>query len=321
MNFEKSALFQTSAIYKPFHFPWAVDITREHEKMHWIEDEVPLGDDLTDWKLDKLTQGEKDFVTQILRMFTQSDVNVGQYYYDNLIPVIKNNEIRQMLGSFATREGTHQRSYALLNDTLGLPEGDYAAFLTFVEMREKHDYMLEADTSTVEGLALALAKGVFNEGVSLFASFVMLLNFQRFGKMKGMCKIVEWSIKDETKHVEGVAKLFRTLCAEYPEIVTDNFKKSIYEMAREIVRLETAFITLAYKATMIEGLAAEDVETYIQYIADRRLVQLGMKPNFDVVNNPLPWLDWIISAADHTNFFEQKSAEYEVGGLGGDWGY
>lgn len=321
-----SALFQSSAVYKPFHYPWAVDVTREHEKMHWIEDEVPLGDDVTDWKMGKLTVQEREFVTQILRMFTTSDVNVGGFYYDNLIPILKNNEVRNMLGSFAVREGTHQRAYALLNDTLGLPEGDYAAFLDYAEMREKHEYMLEADPSTLPGLALALAKGVFNEGVSLFASFVMLLNFQRpegGGRMKGMAKIVEWSIKDESKHVEGVARLFRTLCNEHPEIVTDGFKKAIYDMSRDVVRLEDAFVDLAYRAVggTMPGLSAVEVKQYIRYIADRRLVQLGLKANFMVEQNPLPWLDWVISAADHTNFFEQKVAEYEVGGLQGEWGY
>jgi ribonucleotide reductase beta subunit family protein with ferritin-like domain/glutaredoxin len=321
-----SKLFQASAVYKPFSYPWAVDVTREHEKMHWIEDEVPLGDDLTDWKMGKLSATEKEFVTQILRMFTQSDVNVGGYYYDNLIPILQNNEVRNMLGSFAVREGTHQRAYALLNDTLGLAEGDYAAFLDYAEMREKHEYMLEADPSTLNGLALALVKGVFNEGVSLFASFVMLLNFQRpegGGRMKGMSKIVEWSIKDETKHVEGVARLFRTLCNEHPEIVTDAFKRAIYDIAREVVRLEDAFVDLAYKAVggAMPGLTAAEVKQYIRYVADRRLVQLGLKPNFEVASNPLAWLDWVISAADHTNFFEQKVAEYEVGGLQGEWGY
>jgi ribonucleoside-diphosphate reductase beta chain len=235
--------------------------------------------------------------------------------------VIRNNEVRNLLGSFAVREGTHQRAYALLNDTLGLPESAYASFLNYTELKEKADFATDARTDTLENLALALSRGVINEGLSLFASFVMLLNFQRFGKMMGLCKIVEWSIKDETKHVEGVTKLFRTLCAEHPHIVTDALKKRIYDDFREAVRLEDAFIDLSYGQHEIEGLKAEDVKTYIRYIADRRLVGLGMKENWGIAANPLPWLDWIISAADHTNFFEAKVAEYEAGGLTGGWGY
>lgn len=189
-----SKMFKYSEAYRPFHYPWAVDIAVAHEKIHWVEQEVTLEDDIADWKRGKMSETDKNFVTNILRMFTQSDVSVGRYYYEHLIPLFKNNEIRNMLGSFAAREAIHQRAYALLNDSLGLPETEYSAFLEYKEMADKADYMLEADPSTQRGLAHALAKSVFNEGVSLFASFVMLLNFQRFGLMKGVGKVTEWSI-------------------------------------------------------------------------------------------------------------------------------
>ena len=111
-------LTRFSEAYKPFYFPWAVDMVVKHEKVHWIEDEVDLSEDVTDWKGGRMTATEKDFVTNVLRLFTQSDVAVGQNYYDQFIPKFKNNEVRNMLGSFASREGIHQRAYALLNETL-----------------------------------------------------------------------------------------------------------------------------------------------------------------------------------------------------------
>lgn len=308
-----------STTYKPFHYPWAVEITRRHEKVHWIEDEIDLSEDVTDWKNGKMSQVERDYVTNILRLFTQSDVAVGQNYYDQFIPKIKNNEIRNMLGSFAAREGIHQRAYALLNETLGLPPEEYHTFLEYQEMTDKIEFMTNSDTSTISGVGLSLAKSVFNEGVALFASFVMLLNFQRFGKMKGMGKVVEWSIRDESIHVEGNAKIFRQYCVEHPRIVNDEFKKEIYKMARLVVKLEEKFIDLAYKMGDIEGLEKEELKTYIRYITDRRLLQLGLKPNFKVKDNPLPWLEWVLNGADHTNFFENRVTEYEVAGLEGDW--
>lgn len=314
-----SRLLEHSVAYRPFVAPWAVELAIAHEKMHWIEEEVPLSEDVADWRSGKMTSTEKEFVTQILRMFTQADVNVGANYHDYLIPVFKNNEIRMMHTSFANREGIHQRAYALLNDTLGLPEGDYSAFLTYKEMKDKHEFMTQADVGTTTGIGLALAKMVFSEGVSLFASFAMLLQFQRRGLMKGMAKIVEWSIRDEASHVEGNTKLFRAFCEAYPEIVTDEFKHTIYDMAREVVRLEDAFIDLAYKLGPVKGLESEEVKTYIRYITDRRLNQLGLKENFGIKVNPLPWLDWIVSGVRHTNFFEGKVTEYEVSGLQGEW--
>lgn len=315
-----SNLLQFSKVYKPFHYPWAVELTRKHEEIHWTEDEADLSEDVQDWKT-KLTPSEKSFITDILRLFTQGDVQVGQNYYDFLIPKFKNNEVRVMLGSFANREGTHQRAYALLNDTLGLPDEEYHKFLEYKEMSDKIDFMSSGDSSTHQGLALNLAKSVLNEGVSLFASFVMLLNFQRFGKMKGMGTIVEWSIRDETLHVEGNAKLFREFCSEHPSIVKDEFKAKIYQMARDVVSLEDSFIELAFKEFDIQGITKEEVKQYIRYVTDRRLIQLGLKSNFGVKDNPLQWLDWILNGVSHDNFFEKRVTEYSVNGMTGDWGW
>ena len=90
-------------------------------------------------------------------------------------------------------------------------------------------------------------------------------------------------------------------------------------MSSEIVKLEDAFNDLAYKIGEPEGLPKEDVKNYIRYIADRRLLQMGLKTNFKVKDNPIPWLEWILNAADHTNYFENRVTEYEVAGLTGDW--
>ena len=320
--FDKQVNMTTpSESYKPFRYPWAVELTKRHEQAHWIEDEIDLSDDVADWKNGKLSDAEKDYIIQVLRLFTQSDVAVGQNYYDFFIPKLKNNEIRNMLGSFAAREGVHQRAYALLNDTMGLPESEFHAFLEYKEMANKVEFMRDNDNSNYSNLALAIAKSVFSEGISLFASFVMLLNFQRFGKMKGMCKVVEWSIRDETMHVDGMTQIFRGFCEEHPRVVTDDFKKDIYSMLRKVVRLEDKFIDLAYNGyDDIVELSKDDVKLYIRHIADRRLLQLGLKPNFKVKDNPLPWLDWVLNAPDHTNFFENRVTEYEVGGLKGSWG-
>jgi ribonucleoside-diphosphate reductase beta chain len=314
------SLLEFSKTYKPFKYPWAVELTKKHEEIHWVEDEAELSEDVMDWKT-KLNDAEKDFITQVLRLFTQSDVQVGENYHELLIPKFRNNEARNMLSSFANREGVHQRAYALLNDTLGLPDEDFHKFLEYTEMSDKIDFMKQGDINSHTGLALSLAQSVFNEGLSVFASFVMLLNFQRYGKMKGMGTIVEWSIRDETLHVQGNAKLFREFCQEHPRIVNDELKSKIYQMAKDVVKLEDRFIKLAFNGLEMEGLTETDVKQYIRHIADRRLLQLGMKPNFKVKDNPLPWLDWVLNGASHDNFFEKRVTEYSVNGMEGDWGW
>ena len=315
------SLLKLSETYKPFLYPWAVELTKKHEEIHWIEDEAELSEDVQDWKT-KLTEDEKVFITHVLRLFTQSDVQVGENYHELLIPKFKNNEVRNMLASFANREGVHQRAYALLNDTLGLPDEDYHAFLEYSEMADKIDFMKDGNISSHMGLALALAQSVFNEGMSVFASFVMLLNFQRFGKMKGMATIVEWSIRDETIHVQGNAKLFREFTDEHPRIVNDELKSKIYQMAENAVALEDKFIQLAFKGNSVQGLTKKEVRDYIRHIADRRLLQLGLKPLFKQKKNPLPWLDWVLNGASHDNFFEKRVTEYSVAGMEGeDYGW
>lgn len=127
------------------------------------------------------------------------------------------------------------------------------------------------------------------------------------------------SVTGNTMHVEGNARIFKTLCLENPRIVNDEFKAEIYEMSRTAVKLEDKFISLAYKMGEIEGLTSDEVKKYIRYITDRRLIQLGLKPNFKVKENPLPWLEWILNGADFTNFFEGRVTEYEVAGLTGKW--
>ena len=302
-------------------YPWAVDFAVSHEKVHWGEWEAKLADDVTQWKSKKLSDVERNHITQILRLFTQSDVAVGTNYLEAYIPKFKNNEIRAMLTSFANREFIHQRAYALLNDTLGFPEEEFSAFTEIQQMQDKLDFMADIDVHTTVGLAQAIARSVLNEGMSLFSAFAMLLNYQRFGKMKGMCEIVEWSVRDESMHCEGMTKLFREYCDEHPKIVTDQFKQSIYQMFRDAVDIEDKVIDLAFDLGEVEGLTKEEVKTYIRYIADRRLIQLGLKGNWDQRDNPLPWLEWVIAGDSFKNFFEGVVTDYNAAGMTGEWGW
>ena len=316
------SLLESNTTYKPFKYPWAVTYATEHERIHWIEDELELQTDINHWKSDKLTANEKNHITQILRLFTQSDVAVGTNYLEYYIPKFKNNEIRAMLTAFASREFIHQRAYALLNDTLGLPEEEFTAFLEYSEMADKVEFMSDIDVHSLAGTGLAIARSVLNEGVSLFSAFAMLLNYQRQGKMPGMCTVVEWSVRDESQHAEGMAKLFRAFTEEHPRIVNDEFKRDIFDMFRMSVRLEDKVIDLAYELGDLEGLAATDVKQYIRYLADRRLIQLGLKPNWKVKNNPLPWMEELLGGSSLSNFFEKRVTDYNAQGLEGeDWGW
>ena len=315
-----ASLLQAKPIYKPFSYPWAYDAWKIQQQIHWLPEEVPMADDVKDWK-DNLTEGEKHLLTQIFRFFTQSDIEVNNCYMKHYSRVFKPTEILMMLSAFSNIETIHIDAYSHLLDTLGMPELEYQAFLKYKEMRDKYEYMQQFNVDSKEGIAKTLAVfGAFTEGLQLFASFAMLLNFQRFGKMKGMGQIIAWSVRDETLHTNSIIKLFRTFIKENPEIWNKEMEIFLQNACQTIVLHEDAFIDLAFALDgKIEGLTASDVKKYIRYIADRRLNQLGLDAIYRIEHNPLPWIDEILSAPEHTNFFENRATEYAKAATQGSW--
>lgn len=308
-------LTEMSRTYKPLRYPMAEEYRLQSEDIHWIVKEVEMSKDVEDFK--SASHEEREFIKNILSIFTQSDFNVAAGYLP-LIQKIKNNEVRGMLTSFMAREFIHQEGYAHLNESLGFPDSYYTDFLKHKETLEKDSYMAQ---SVYESFGLKLAKGILLEGISLFGSFIMLKNFERIGKYLGMCTINEWSLRDESLHVEGNAWLFRTWCDENPSEVTDGFKQRIYSMARDIVKLEQDFVDFAFGEYDPPKLDKEDVKAYIEYIADRRLLQLGLKPNFNRSTNPLPWMDELNNGSSLANFFEKRVTDYSVAGMDGEFTY
>lgn len=318
---KKLKLTDNRESFKPFNYAWCYDAWLKHEQMHWLFTEVPMIEDVKDWK-SKLSQEEKQFLTHIFRFFTQGDIDVAGGYVKNYLPIFPQPEVRMMLLGFAAREAVHIAAYSHLIETLGLPETTYNEFFEYKEMQEKHTFIMDLSNqeSTQENIAKHIAVfSAFTEGMQLFSSFIMLLNFIRHGKMKGMGQILTWSIADESLHCESMIKLFREYVKENIEVWNDQLKSDIYIIAEKMVQLEDRFIDLAFAIGPMQNLTAEDVKTYIRYITDRRLISLGLKGIFKVKRNPLPWVEEIINAPIHTNFFENRSTDYAKGALTGKW--
>ena len=225
-----------------------------------------------------------------------------------------------MLAAFSNIETVHIAAYSYLLDTIGMPETEYQAFLHYKEMKDKYDFMQGFNCDSKEDIAKTLAVFAgFTEGLQLFASFAILLNFPRFNKMKGMGQIVSWSVRDESLHTESMIKLFRTFISENSEIWTEKLQREIYVSCTNVVEHEDAFINLAFELGGVEGLSGAEVKKYICFIADRRLLQLGLQPIFRIEKNPLPWLDEILNGVEHTNFFENRATEYSKAATKGSW--
>ena len=311
---------ETRDYYKPFDHPWMFDYYSQQNQMHWFPEDVPLHNDVKDWQT--LDDNEKNLLTQIFRLFTQSDVDVSSGYVDRYMRIFKKPEARMMMGAFNNMESIHQHAYSLLLDTVGMPEIEYKAFADYEAMADKHEYVDAVRVSKGDKGSIAKALAIysaFTEGLQLFSSFIVLLNFPRFGKMKGMGQIITYSIRDESLHVEAMTKLFREFIQENLDIWTDDFKKEIYQACREMVSLEDRFLDLVFEMGDIDGLTKKEMKQYIRYIADRRLLQLGLKPNYNVKDNPIGWLDDVLGV-EHQNFFEGRATTYMKAGLRGDVG-
>jgi ribonucleoside-diphosphate reductase beta chain len=312
-----TSITKSRTYYKPFQYPWAYDFYKKSEQMHWLPEEVEFRDDIKDWN-ENLTSEEKNLLTQLFRFFTQADIDVASGYRTLFAPVFGGHpELAMMMSSFAAREAIHVDAYSTLIETVGLPETTYQAFTEYEAMEAKHDYFSEADGGSPEEMLKALAiYSAFGEGMQLFSSFAILMNFERFNKMKGMSNIVRWSIRDESLHVEGMTTLFKEYHKEFDfnGAVEEDFEGSIYAACMHMVMLEDKFIDLCFEQGGIEGLNADEVKQYIRFIANKRWTQLGFdgKP-FGELENPLPWLDWVVNGKEHTNFFEARPTEYSKG--------
>jgi ribonucleoside-diphosphate reductase beta chain len=319
MGENNMSLLDAKPIYKPFAYPWAYEAWHMQQRIHWLPEEVPLADDVRDWKKN-LAPSEKNLLTQIFRFFTQADIEVNNCYMKHYSQVFKPTEVQMMLSAFSNMETVHIAAYSHLLDTIGMPETEYTAFMKYKEMKDKYDYMQQFGVATKEDIATTLAVfGAFTEGLQLFASFAILLNFPRWGKMKGMGQIVTWSARDETLHTQSIIRLFKTFCDENPEVWTDELRSRLYVACNTIVTHEDAFIDLAFGMGEVQGLTPNEVKSYIRYIADRRLAQLGLQPMYQIEKNPLPWLDDMLNGVEHTNFFENRVTEYAKAATQGTW--
>jgi ribonucleoside-diphosphate reductase beta chain len=311
-------LLTPSYAYKPFRYPWAYDFWKKQQQVHWMPEEVPLGEDLKDWAVN-LTDRERNLLTQIFRFFTQSDVEVNDNYMERYSRVFRPTEVKMMLAAFSNMETIHIAAYALLLETIGMPDSEFTAFLDYQAMRDKHDYMQQFGVDTHADIARTLAMfGGFTEGLQLFASFAMLMNFPRFNKMKGMGQIVSWSVRDESLHCEGITRLFHAFVKER-DCLTKSVKEDIIDVCQRTVRLEDAFIDLAFEMGPVPGMTPKEIKKYIRYIADWRLGQLGFAPVYMIDEHPLPWLAPLLNGVEHANFFETRATEYSKAATRGNW--
>lgn len=314
-------LLQPRAVYAPFEYPQAYDYWERQQQAHWLHSEISMSSDVNDWKM-VLNEKEKNVIGNILKGFTQSEVFIQEYWSSMVSKWFRKPEIQMLSACFASMESIHAVSYAYLNQSLGLE--DFSAFLHEPTAKAKIDRLMETKGKTKQEIAKSLAIfSAFNEGISLFSSFAVLMNFSRFNKMKGVGQIIAFSIRDESLHSEAGCWLFRTLIEENPSILTDDLKKELYEAARLTVQLEDNFIDKCFELGDIEGLTKVDLKNYIRYRTNTKLQDIGLKSNWKNINKEsidnMMWFDIMSSnSAELQDFFAGRVSGYSKGNLNWD---
>ncbi len=321
---QETNLLTGRAAYRPFKYPQAYDFFLRQQQAHWLWTEVNMAADVADFR-ENLTESERHAVITLLRSFTQIELNAEDYWAMNVAKWFPHPEIQQMAATNGAFEAIHISAYDYLNQSLGLPESEYTAFLKEKDIVAKKKRLAKAlkKTKTKKGKALSLAIfSAFTEGVSLYSSFAILINFSRFNKLKGVANIIAWSVRDESLHSEAGCWLFREFIQENQDIWTDDFKKHVYQAARDTVELEDATIDKIFEKGDMEGLTAIDLKNYIRYRADTKLNDLGLKRNWknldmESVGRVTKWLDPMLAGNEHTDFFALKPTSYSKGHV--DW--
>lgn len=316
----KYGLTTRSTSYRPMRYPWALEYCKQQHRVHWLPEEVPLGEDIRDWARN-LTDGERSLLTMIFRFFTQSDVEVNDNYLERYARIFAPTEVKMMLAAFASMETIHILGYALLVETIGMPDETFADFSNYSAMADKVDYMRSFGVDNEADVARTLAMfGGATEGLSLFGQFAMLMNFPRRNLMKGMGQIISWSVRDESMHCDGIIRLYHQWAHE-TGAVTKSVENDILDVFQHQMQLEHAFVDLAFEGGEVEGMTPEEIKSYLHFIGDWRLRQLRLPPLFgDTRENPLPWLQSLLSGVEHANFFEARATEYSKAASRGSWG-
>lgn len=307
-------LLTPRATYAPFEYEQAYKYWELQQSSHWLHSEISLASDINDWKLN-LNDIERNVIGHILKGFTQSEVFIQEYWGQMVSNWFKKPEIQMMAATFSSFESIHAVSYAYLNQSLGLE--DFDAFLSEPSAKAKIDRLISTKGRSKEEIARSIAIfSAFNEGVNLFSSFAVLLNFSRFNKMKGVGQIIAFSIKDESLHSDAGCWLFRTFVSEYPDVLTEQLKDEIYDAARLTVKLEDDFIDKAFSFGNIEGLSKEVLKSFIRFRTNTKLHDINLKSIYTIDSTLLQnmeWFDVMSAGVSHADFFAQRVTDYSKG--------
>ena len=312
----------------PFKYDWAWQKYLDGCANHWMPQEVNMTADVATWKSeDGLTEDERRIVMRSLGYFSTADSLVANNLVLGLYRLITNPECRQYLLRQAFEEAIHTHAYQYCIESLGMDEGEvFNMYREVPSVAKKASWSLDKtqvlsdptfNTGTVETdqqlLRNLIGFYAVTEGIFFYCGFTQILSMGRRNKMTGVAEQFQYILRDESMHLNFGIDVINQIKLENPHLWTETFQQEVIQMILEGTTLEIEYA----RDTMPRGVLcmnASMMEEYLQFIANRRLNQLGLPEQFIGAQNPFPWMSEIMDLRKEKNFFETRVIEYQTGG-------
>jgi len=307
----------------PLKYQWAYELYKNMKSNHWEPEDVAMQKDIEQWRSTDISDSERWIIKMGIGYFSAAEGIVGDNVLHVTRELITAPELKMVLGRHAHEENIHADSLVYMISSLGLnPHECEAMFEDIPSITDKNNFVVnnsralrrDMDMTVLENKQ-ALAKNMFlfgqvMEGTQFYGLFGMILSLYRQNKFPGIGQMFRYTLRDESNHIDLFKSLFLSLIEENPEIWTPEFQEDLRATMAEGVRLEKLFIADCLPKASV-GLSLEEFDQYIDHIADRRLVNCGLDPLNEPIENPFPWLAEMIDIKKEQNFFEGRVTEYQ----------
>ncbi|MES2214212.1 MAG: ribonucleotide-diphosphate reductase subunit beta [Patescibacteria group bacterium] len=311
----------------PIRYQWAYDLYNQAVRNTWFPHEIALKEDLDDWE--KMTEDEKHAVKFLMAFFNPAELIVNRSIALGIYPYLKAPEAHLYLAKQMWEEANHCIAFEYVLQTFPFDkEKIFDLHLSVPSMTAKEAYinrymkrMTEdsLDISTPEGkkdfVRNLVATNIVMEGIWFYSGFMVALSFRQRNQLRNFGSMINWVIRDESLHLKFGINLVHTILEENQELLTEEFAAEIRSIIIEGVDLENAYNNDLFPQGIL-GLNADYVNQYVQYVADRRLEELGLPKHYNATN-PAKWMSTATDVFELVNFFEAQNTSYEVDGHSG----
>ena len=312
----------------PFKYDWAWQKYLDGCANHWMPQEVNMTADIALWKNPEgLSEDERRIVMRSLGYFSTADSLVANNLVLAIYRHITNPECRQYILRQSFEEAIHTHAYQYCIESLGMDEGEVfnmyrevpsvanKAAWSIAHTSGLSDPNFQTGTTEADQELLRNLIGFYavTEGIFFYCGFTQILSMGRRNKMTGVAEQFQYILRDESMHLNFGIDVINQIKLENPQLWSNEFQQEVIQMILEGTELEIAYARDTMPRGVL-GMNAAMMEEYLQFIANRRLAQLGLPEQYIGAKNPFPWMSEIMDLRKEKNFFETRVIEYQTGG-------